>query len=283
MSDMSKRRITRVADRIVTHGVLGLMVAVSLFPIVWGVVTSIKLPGDLVSYPPRWIPTAVTIEHYREVFLNSNMTRYFLNSLLVSGLTILLTLTIGMHGGYAASRGRFRGKAALLFIILATIMIPGISVLVPLYMLAARLHLLNTYLVLVLIYTAWQVPTVLWFMRGFFDAIPPELEEAAQVDGCSRLQAFYRVVLPLTQPGLAASAILVFVYVWNEFIIALTMSTKDDMRLIPVGLYFYISQFGVEWGKLMAAVTVAILPIIVLFVILQRRFVQGLTSGAIKG
>jgi ABC-type glycerol-3-phosphate transport system permease component len=279
----SKHRLAQLGDRILTYGVLSLVTAASLFPIAWAVLTSIKVQGDLVSYPPRWIPTQVTFAHYTDVFLNSNMARYFGNSLLVSALTILLTLLIGTHGGYAASRGRFRGKNALLFIILATIMIPGISVLVPLYMLAARLHLLDTYLVLVLIYTAWQVPTVLWFMRGFFDAISPELEEAAQVDGCSPLQAMYRVILPLTQPGLAAAAILVFVYVWNEFIIALTMSTKDEMRMIPVGLYFYISQFGVEWGKLMAAVTVAILPIIVLFVILQRRFVQGLTSGAIKG
>ncbi len=280
---MSRRRLSRLTEQVLTYGVLSLVAGASLFPIVWGVLTSVKFPGDLVSYPPRWIPTSVTLVHYADVFLNSNMARYFVNSLLVSTFTILLTLLIGTHGGYAASRGQFRGKTALLFIILATIMIPGISVLVPLYMLAARLNLLDTYLVLVLIYTAWQVPTVLWFMKGFFDAISPELEEAAQVDGCSRLQAMYRVILPLTQPGLAAAAILVFVYVWNEFIIALTMSTTDNMRMIPVGLYFYISQFGVEWGKLMAAVTVAILPIIVLFIILQRRFVQGLTSGAIKG
>lgn len=278
-----RKRPTRVADQMLTYGVLCLMAGVSLFPIAWGVLTSLKIPGELVSYPPRWIPRSVTFVHYTDVFLNSNMGRYFANSLLVSGLTILLTLLIATHGGYAASRGKFRGKTVLLFIILATVMIPGISVLVPLYMLAARLNLLDTYLVLVLIYTAWQVPTILWFMKGFFDAISPELEEAAQVDGCSRLQAMYRVILPLTQPGLAASAILVFVYVWNEFIIALTMSTTDSMRMIPVGLYFYISQFGVEWGKLMAAVTVAILPIIALFIILQRRFVHGLTSGAIKG
>jgi multiple sugar transport system permease protein len=280
---MSRHRFSRLADQVMTYGVLSLMAGVSLFPVAWGVLTSIKAPGDLVTYPPRWIPRSATFVHYGEVFLNSNMGRYFANSTLVSALTIFLTLLIGSHGGYAASRGRFRGKTALLFIILATIMIPGISVLVPLYMLASRLNLLDTYLVLVLIYTAWQVPTVLWFMQGFFDAISPELEEAAQVDGCSALQAMYRVILPLTQPGLAAAAILVFVYVWNEFIIALTMSTNDNMRMIPVGLYFYISQFGVEWGKLMAAVTVAILPIVVLFIILQRRFIQGLTSGAIKG
>jgi ABC-type glycerol-3-phosphate transport system permease component len=280
---MSRYRLAKAMGRVLTYGVLITATGFSLFPIFWGVLTSVKEAGDLVTYPPRWLPRAVTLVHYRDIFLESNMGRYCVNSLVVSGLTIIVTLVLGIHGGYGASRGRFRGKRMLLFVILATIMIPGICVLVPLYMLAAWLNLLDSYLVLVLIYTAWQVPSVLWFMQGFFDAISPELEEAAQVDGCSPLQAMYRVILPLTQPGLAASAILVFVYVWNEFIIALTMSTKDDMRMIPVGLYFYISQFGVEWGRLMAAVTVAILPIIILFIILQRRFVQGLTSGAIKG
>jgi ABC-type glycerol-3-phosphate transport system permease component len=274
---------SRWPGQLAIYGLLGLAVLFALLPILWAVLTSIKPAGELVVYPPQWVPSRPTFAHYQDIFLNSNLGRYFLNSVLVSGLTILLTLILGTHAGYAASRGRFRGKTTLLFIILATIMIPGISVLVPLYMLAARMNLLDTYLVLVLIYTAWQVPTVLWFMRGFFDAISPELEEAAEVDGCSRMQALYRVIVPLTQPGLAAATVLVFVYVWNEFIIALTMSSTDSMRMIPVGLYFYISQFGVEWGKLMAAVTVAILPIIVLFVILQRRFVQGLTSGAIKG
>jgi ABC-type glycerol-3-phosphate transport system permease component len=277
------RARSRWLGQLVIYGLLGLAVLFALLPILWAVLTSIKPAGELVVYPPQWVPSRPTFAHYQDIFLNSNLGRYFLNSVLVSGLTILLTLILGTHAGYAASRGRFRGKTTLLFIILATIMIPGISVLVPLYMLAARMNLLDTYLVLVLIYTAWQVPTILWFMRGFFDAISPELEEAAEVDGCSRMQALYRVIVPLTQPGLAAATVLVFVYVWNEFIIALTMSATDSMRMIPVGLYFYISQFGVEWGKLMAAVTVAILPIIVLFVILQRRFVQGLTSGAIKG
>lgn len=277
------RRGRTVLERLVTYGVLSAAAGVSLFPIAWGVVTSLKGAGEVIAYPPRWLPSPPTLEHYRDIFGGSNMGRYFLNSLWVSALTIALTLVVGAHGGYAAARAAFRGKNSVLFVILATMMIPGIAVLVPLYMLAARLDLLDTYTVLILVYSAWQVPTVLWFMRGFFEVIPPELEEAALVDGCSRLQALYRVVLPVTQPGLAASAVIVFVYVWNEFIIALTMSSTDAMRLVPVGLYFYISQFGVEWGKLMAAVTVAIVPVIGLFVVLQRRFIQGLTSGAIKG
>ncbi|MCI0528762.1 MAG: carbohydrate ABC transporter permease, partial [Nitrospira sp.] len=143
--------------------------------------------------------------------------------------------------------------------------------------------LLDTYWALILVYTAWQIPTVLWLMRGFFEAIPRELEEAALIDGCSRFQAFYRIIWPLTRPGLAAAAVIVFVNIWNEFIIALTLTTSDDKRLIPVGLYYYIGAYGIEWGKLMAAVCIALLPIIVLFVFLQRSFIKGLSSGSIKG
>jgi len=211
------------------------------------------------------------------------MPRYFLNSVLVGLATILLTLVVASHGAYAAARYEFPAKNFLLFLVLATVMIPGIAVLVPLYMIMSQVGLHDTYWSLILIYSAWQVPTVLWLMRGFFESIPRDLEEAALIDGCGPAQAFYRVIAPLTRPGLAASAVVVFVYVWNEFIIALTMTASDEMRLVPVGLYYYISAWGVEWGKLMAAVSVALLPAIILFVVLQRNFIQGLTSGATKG
>jgi ABC-type glycerol-3-phosphate transport system permease component len=255
----------------------------AIFPILWAVLTAFKDQGNIVSYPPKWIPEPFVLDNYTLVMYGSNMPRYFLNSLIVCAATVVFTLVVACHGGYSAARFNFPLKNFLLFVILATVMIPGIAVLVPLYMIATQVGLHDTYWSLILIYSAWQVPTVLWLMRGFFESIPRELEEAALIDGCGHLQAFYRIIAPLTQPGLAASAVIVFVYVWNEFIIALTMTASDDMRLIPVGLYYYISAFGVEWGKLMAAVSVALLPAVVLFIVLQRRFIQGLTSGATKG
>ncbi len=257
--------------------------AFAIFPILWAVLTAFKDQGSIVSYPPKWMPDPFVPDNYALVMYGSNMPRYFLNSLIVCVATVVFTLVVACHGGYSAARFNFPLKNFLLFVILATVMIPGIAVLVPLYMIATQVGLHDTYWSLILIYSAWQVPTVLWLMRGFFESIPRELEEAALIDGCGHLQAFYRIIAPLTQPGLAASAVIVFVYVWNEFIIALTMTASDDMRLIPVGLYYYISAFGVEWGKLMAAVSVALLPAVVLFIVLQRRFIQGLTSGATKG
>jgi multiple sugar transport system permease protein len=265
------------------YGALILACAFAIFPLLWAGVTSLKAQQNIITYPPTWLPNPLTLEHYTLVVTGSNMPRYFFNSILVAVTTILLTLVVACHGGYAAARFNFPLKNFMLFVILMTVMIPGIAVLVPLYMIATQIGLHDTYWVLIIIYSAWQIPTVLWLMRGFFESIPRELEEAALIDGCGPLQAFYRVVAPLTQPGLAAAAVVVFVYVWNEFIIALTMTSSDGMRLIPVGLYYYISGFGVEWGKLMAAVCLALVPAVVLFIVLQRRFIQGLTSGATKG
>ena len=265
------------------YGVLVLTCAFAIFPIVWAVITSLKDSGSVMTYPPKWLPDPMVLDQYRLVVFGSNMPRYFLNSLLVAVATIVATLAIASHGGYSAARFNFPLKNLLLFIILATVMIPGIAVLVPLYMIATQIGLHDTYWALIIIYSASQVPMVLWLMKGFFESIPKELDEAALIDGCGPLQAFYRIIAPLTQPGLAAAAIVVFVYVWNEFIIAMTMTASDDMRLVPVGLYFYVSAFGVQWGQLMAAVCVALIPAIVLFILLQRWFIQGLTSGATKG
>jgi multiple sugar transport system permease protein len=283
MQQKKKFRPRRLIGQVVVYGILISTCAFSIFPILWALSTSMKAPSDIVSYPPTWIPNPVSPDHYAQVLGGSRMPRYFGNSLLVAMATIALTLVVASHGAYAAARHEFPAKNFLLFLILATVMIPGIAVLVPLYMIMSRVGLHDTYWSLILIYSAWQVPTVLWLMRGFFESIPRNLEEAALIDGCGPVQAFYQVIAPLTRPGLAASAVVVFVYVWNEFIIAVTMTASDEMRLVPVGLYYYISAWGVEWGKLMAAVSVALLPALILFIALQRNFIQGLTSGSSKG
>ncbi len=254
----------------------------ALFPIVWCFSTSLKTPSDAVAIPPQWIPDSPTLTNY-ELVMGSNLPRYFLNSIVVSLSTVLLTVVVAGLGGYAAARFRFRGKDPLLLGILSTVMVPGVVALVPFYMIASAVGIIDTYFVLVLVFTAWQSPAILWLMRGFFESIPKDLEEAAEIDGCTPLGAFLRVVLPLARPGLAAAGVLVFVYVWNEFIVALVLIASDDMRVLPVGLYFYISAFGVQWGQLTAAITVAIVPVIVIFVLLQRHFIQGLTRGATKG
>lgn len=258
-------------------------VAFSPFPIVWAISTSLKSTAEAVAFPPTIIPHHVTLNHYVKVFVESNFARYLLNSAIVALSAAICAVTIGVHAGYAAARYPFPAKRLLLFVILSTIMIPLVVVMVPSYVLASKLGLVNTYAALIIVYTGWQLPPVVWFMRGFFEKIPKELGEAALVDGCGHLTAFYRVVLPACLPGIAASMIIVFTWVWNEFIIALTLTTSDSMRLAPVGLYYYVGENGIQWGALMAAAVVTIGPVVVFFSFLQRYLISGLTGGAVKG
>lgn len=256
-------------------------VVVAAFPLFWTLATSLKPMEDIAAFPPRLLPETITLEHYRDVATQSDMPEYFVHSIVVTAVTIGATLLLATPAGYAAARFPFRGKNLLLFVLLSTVMIPGTVILVPLYVIASRLALLDTYLVLVLVYTAWRVPMVLWIMKSFFEGIPVEMEEAAMVDGCGRFQAMWRVALPLSGPGLAASAILVLVYVWTEFILALTLTSK--LRTVTVGLYYYMTGYGIEWGRLTASVILALVPVLIAFFLFQRRFVQGLTAGALKG
>jgi len=256
-------------------------VLIAVFPLFWTLATSLKPMEDIAAFPPRLLPETVTWEHYRDVMTESDMPEYFLHSFVVTGGSIALTLLLATPAGYAAARYRFRGKHVLLFVLLSTVMIPGAVIMVPLYVLAGRLGLLDTYLILVLVYTAWRVPMVLWIMKSFFEAIPAEMEEAALVDGCTRFQAMWRVAFPLSWPGLAASAILVLVYVWTEFILALTLTSK--LRTVTVGLYYYMTGYGIEWGRLTASVMLALIPVLIAFFLFQRRFMAGLTAGAVKG
>jgi len=267
----------------VTYLTLTLLTIFALFPILWGLSTSFKPTSLIDAYPPEWIPSQVTFEHYVRVITGSNMLLYYRNSLIILVATTVISVVIASHAAYAADRFKFRGKQFVLFAILCTIMVPGIAVLIPLYMFMGFLGLKDTLLAMILIYSASLVPTCLWIMQGFFVTVPKSLDEAALIDGCSRLQVFYRVVWPLTWPGLGAIAIVVCRFTWNEFMIALTMSASDGTRTIPVGLYYFVSGYGIEWGLLMAAVVMALIPLVLLFIMMERKFVEGLTAGAVKG
>jgi len=277
---MTTRR--SLGEGIAIGGFLLLSIAFALLPLLWALSTALKPASVAESYPPAWWPSPFTFSNFVDVLFGSNLARYLMNSALTATLSIALTLFVAVHAGYAAARFQFAGRKQLLFLILCTSMIPGIAILVPVYLLVTSLGLHNTFVAMVMVYAAWQAPTATWIMRGFFQTIPRELEESAYMDGCSRLMAFYRIVLPLTQPGLAAVGILTFVYVWNDFLIAYALTITDDMRLVQSGLYLYVTAFGIEWSKLMAAAILAVIPPMLTFVLLQSRFIQGLTKGAIK-
>lgn len=254
----------------------------ALLPLLWGLSTSLKPESLVISATPQWLPTQFTLDNYTLVF-QSNIPRALLNSVFVSFVAVGLTLLVAVPAGYVTARYQFKARNTLMFYILATSMIPGIAVLVPLYVIAIRLGLHNTYTSMILIYSAWQAPSVVWITKGFFETIPREIEDAARVDGCSSFRILWQIMLPIVQPGLAAAAMISFVYIWNDFLIAATFITDQNLRLINVGLYQYLSQYGIVWGQLMAAVAITLLPVVMMFVLLERRFIEGLTLGATKG
>jgi len=257
--------------------VVGLASLVAILPLAWLFVLSLDPTQGVAS-----TSTELSLRNYAAVVFDSFMGRYLVNTTIVAVLTVICTLISACLGAYAASRFRFPGRETVMVGLLIASMTPVIAVLVPLYAYAAKLQMLNTYHVRIIVFTAWQLPGTLWLIRAFLDAIPIELEEAALVDGCSRFGAFVKIVLPLLRPGLIAAGLIVFVYVWNEFIIAVSLASKQDMRLVSVGLYFYLSDFGVEWGKIAAGAIISILPPAILFFLLQRHLIHGLSAGAVK-
>lgn len=256
--------------------------AFALLPLLWALATSLKPAAEVVSSPPTWIPKTPTFDNYGSV-IQSNFPSFLLNSLVVSLLTIVLSLVVAAHAGYAFSRFTFRFKMPLLYAILASMMIARVSNIVPLYIVGAQTGLLDTKLILVLVYSGWQLPIAVWLLVDFFKNVPTSLDNAARVDGYGPTAIFYRVALPLVRPGLAAAAVVAFMFVWNDFILALTLTSSDSTRMVTVGLYSYVSQFGVKWGDLMAAVMVALIPVVIIFAMIQKSFISGMTSGGVKG
>lgn len=264
---------------------IGLLVGAlfALVPILWGVSTSFKSLVDVSAYPSTWIPAEPTLGNWDTAVFKGRYGTYFFNTVIVIACTLVLSLTLAALAAHATVRHAFRGRSIVLNLMWATVMIPGIAIIVPLYSLSVEVGLYDTLAVLVLVYSAWLVPTLIWLLRGFVANVPNELEEAARVDGCSRFGAFYRVTLPLLRPGLLAGGVLVFIHIWNEFLVGYSLVLEDAHRLIQVGVYFFVTENGIAWGPLMAAAMASVVPVVLCYAILQRSFIQGLTGGAVKG
>jgi multiple sugar transport system permease protein len=268
--------------QVATYATLIIACLIVLSPILWAISTSLK-PATEIHEAPRWIPANPTFQNYLDSILQPRFLGYLLNSVLVVIAAMVVAVTVAVHAAYIAARKNFFGKEAMLFLIWATIMIPGVSVIGPLSMFAVDLGIYDTFFVLVLVYSAWLVPTLIWLLRSFVATVPLELEEAAQVDGCSPLKTFYVIVLPLLRPGLGAAAVLVFVTVWNDFLIGFALTISEERRMLQVGLHSFVTEGGIVWGPMMAATVGSLVPALLLFASLQRSFVQGLTAGAVKG
>lgn len=281
---MKKRKLSRtpIMD-LVTYVVLTLAALASMFPVLWAITTALKTDGEVNSFPPTMLPTKINWGNFYAVIFQSDYVRYLLNSVIITVLCILIATIVAAHSAYALTNFRIKHKKKMMFVILMTSMVPPVAMLVPLYMLSVKVGLYDTRFLLILIYTAWRVPVLAWILQGFFAKLPKEIVEAGILDGCSQPMIFYRLILPISKPGIVSSALLSAVYVWNDFLVSSTFTTKNELRMLSVGLYNYISQYGIQWGKLMAAVTISIIPIVVLFILLQRHFVEGMAAGAVKG
>lgn len=254
-----------------------------LFPFAWIVCTALKDLSETFLIPPSWWPRHPTLENFVKIWTIQSFGRYFLNSLIVSGVTTLLSIVLASLAGYGFSRFKLPGGRAMMVGVLAAQMFPGIVLLIPYFTLASRLQMLNTYAVLILAYTSFSLPFCVWMMKGFFDGIPQELDEAATIDGCSALGAFSRVVLPLSLPGVVATAIFSFLVAWNEFLFAVVLATRENMYVVTVGIALNIGQFRIQWNELMAGAVLATVPTIILYALLERHLVRGLSAGAVKG
>lgn len=267
------------------HLVLILGVLWALLPMLWIAVASVQPVDRLFQYPPSWIPTRIEPENFQQIFTRTRIVLQLLNSTIVSGATAAIVAVVGSLAAYAFARFQFRLRDALFLAVLATQMIPALTKIIPIYMFMQSIGAINTHWSLILVYVGVGLPLGIWLLTGFYHSIPRELDEAAYIDGCGRLGAFFRIALPLALPGLAAVAILTFVLAFNDFVIALILVQSVDLKTYQLGLYDFLTDATFRqqrFGPLNAASVVGLVPTLLGYLLVQRHFMAGLTAGAVK-
>lgn len=278
----SLRKTSRAHD-VLAYGVAIFFLFFGLAPIVWLIITSFKSEVEIVNSVLTYYPHDPILSNYVDIWNQSSFPTLMLNSLRTTIMTVVICVAVGTLASYSFSQYRFPGKYALLLFYLVVRMFPAVLMIIPLFLILRFFGLLDSSLGLALAYTSFLLPLFIWMMKGFFDALPPDLEKAARIDGCTRIGALIRVILPLVRNGLAATAIFVAIASWNEYLFALMLTTSSGSRTWPVGLQLMIGEFQLPWGLLAAGGVISIIPVVVLFAIVQQTMVRGLTSGAVKG
>ncbi|MCB9159937.1 MAG: carbohydrate ABC transporter permease [Caldilineaceae bacterium] len=254
-----------------------------LFPVYWMAATSLKSNAAVYASPPQMVPSPVDFSSYVEAVIQNPLTlRSILNSAIIGGGTMLLTLVLAVPSAYALARLNLRGGTLFMLLLLITQLLPAIIIATPLFVLFSRIGLVNSYPALIIADTTFALPFAVIVLRPFFLTVPRELEAAAKIDGCNQFDAFWRVILPLVQPGLITVAVFAFLMGWGEFLFAITLTTNEAIQPATAALNKFIGQYGTEWNRLMAVATTVALPIIIVFASLQRYIVGGLTAGSVK-
>lgn len=258
-----------------------LVLAFALAPFVWMLLTSIKPDADLSRFPVRYLPSSTTFEHYRTLIQRTSFPVNLLNSLVIACGAVLLGLATSVPAAYSFSRFRFAGRRTLMTGFLVINMFPIVLLIIPLFVLMRALGLIDTFLGVIIGHSTFSIPFSIWMLVSYFNAIPKDLDEAATIDGASRLQTIRLVVLPLVMPGIVTTAIYIFITSWNEYLFAMMLS-GEAVRPVTVALQLFIGEFTVQWGILTAGGTIIALPVTILFLFVQKRLVGGLTAGAVK-
>ncbi len=269
---------------------IGLFLAMTVIclPGLWIVLASFRPTVEIMAKPPVWIPQDLSFDAYIAMFSGVGqggipIIEYFRNSLIISVTSTAIALAIGMAGGYAFARFRFKAKSSIFLGLMLTRTVPGIALSLPLFFVYSKLGIIDTHFCLIIAYVALNVPFTIWLIDGFFRQVPKDLAEAAQIDGCTRWQAFWQVEFPLAGPGIASAGIFAFLTSWNEFALASQLTRSVTSKTLPVGLLDYTSEFTIDWRGMCALAVIMIIPALVLTFIVQKHLVSGLTSGAVKG
>ena len=263
-------------------GLTSIAALLVLLPVLWMIGTAIRPASEVFSWPPRIIPAHPTAHYLSSILSSSQYQTFFRNSAIVALATMVISLVLGLLAAYGLSRFRIRGGRIMLLSIMALLMIPPVTLIIPYFRLVNNLNLYDTLPAIILVHTAFALPISIWLLKSYIDTIPPELEHAAMTDGATRLQALTKVVVPLMVPGLVATGTFAFIFSWNEFLLALTVTETPSSQTLPIGMAAFFGQYGRDWSSIMALAVLASLPLLLVFVFFQRYIVQGISSGALK-
>ena len=288
MNENLQHRIRARLLKVLHFVTLFIAMAIICVPGLWVVLNSFRPTVEIMAKPPVWIPNELNLDNYRAMFGAAGeggipVLQYFTNSLIISVTSTAIAILIGMAGGYAFARYRFKGKSGIFIGLMLTRAVPGVSLSLPLFIVMAKTGLIDTHLGLILVYVALNVPFTIWLIDGFFRQVPIDLAEAAEIDGCTRWQAFWRVEFPVARAGVASAGIFAFLTSWNEYALASQLTRSTFSKTMPVGLRDFTSEFTINWGGMTALAVLMIIPALILTFLVQKHLIAGLTFGGVKG